>query len=78
METDFCWPALPPQLGENVQSKLKSEPNRSDQNSKQSECVCSIKAEKHSDKRKYKVRVKYVSGSSSEESESSVEVKKVF
>ena len=34
METDFCWPALPPQFGQSVQSELGSDLNRLDQNSK--------------------------------------------
>ena len=77
MNTDFCGPALPPQFGENVQSELRSDPSRSDQNSKQSECVCSLKAKKYSDKRKYKGQAKCVyQSSSSEESESFVQVKK--
>ena len=50
---------------------------RSDQNSEQSKRVCSVKAKKQSDKRKHKVRAKYVSSSSSsEQSKPSVEVKK--
>ena len=32
METDFCGPALPLQFGEEVQSGIGSDPNRSDQN----------------------------------------------
>ena len=47
-----------------------------DQNSEQSECVCLVEAKKHSDKRKHKVRAKYVSESSSEESRSSIQFKK--
>ena len=82
METDFCGPALPPQFGENVQSELGSDPNRSDQNtghSEQSERVCSVKAKKHSDKRKHMFGPRYVSqSSSSEECKSSLQVKKVF
>ena len=75
METDFCGP-LPP-FSEKIQSELGSDPNRSDQTSEQPEQVYSVKAKKHSDKRKHKVRAKYVSqSSSSEESESSVQVKK--
>ena len=30
METDFCGLALPPQFGENVQSELRSDLNRSE------------------------------------------------
>ena len=77
METDFCGPALPPKFSEENQSELGSDPNRLDQSSEQSKCVCSVKAKKHSDKRKHKVHAKYVSESSlSEKSQSSVQVKK--
>ena len=54
METDDCGPALLTQFSEKVQSKIGSDPNRSDQNSEQSKHVCSVKAKKHSDKRKHK------------------------
>ena len=81
METDFCGPSLPPQLGQSVQSKHGSDPNGLDHTSKQSKqptWVYLVKAKKkHLDKRKHKVWAKYVSqSSSSEESESSVPVKK--
>ena len=36
METDFCGPSLPPQLGQSVQSKHGSDPNGLDHTSKQS------------------------------------------
>ena len=79
MEMDFCGPA-PPQFGQSVQSEHSSDPSRSDHTSKHSEQpehVSSVKAKKHSDIRKYKIWVKYVSqSSSSEESESSIQVKK--
>ena len=60
LETDFCGPVLPPQFSENVQSELGSDPNRSDQNSEQSERVHSFKAKKHSDEKKHKVWSKYI------------------
>ena len=76
METDFCGPILPPQPFETVQSEFGSDPNRSDQNSKQYKRVCSVKAKKHSEQRKHKVWAKYVSSSpSTEKSEASVQVK---
>ena len=76
METGICGPDLPPQLGETVQFELGSDPNRFDQNSKQHKHVRSAKAKKHSDKRKHKVRAKYVSSSSfTEKSEASVQVR---
>ena len=79
METDICGPVSPPQFGEKIQSEIGSEVNRSDQNSKQSERVCPVKAKTHSDKRKHKVQAKFVSSSSSsEESEAAVQVKKSF
>ena len=65
---------------DSVQSEHGSDPKRSNHDSEQSrqpEQVYSGKAKKHLDKRKHKVRSKYISqSSSSEESQSSVQVKK--
>ena len=85
METDFCGPSLPPQIIQSVQSDhgskysdLQSE--HSDPQSKHSEQpqrVCSSRAKKHSDEKKYKVWAKSYSQSSfSEEDQPSVPVKK--
>ena len=63
METKFCAPSLPPQLGQSVQSEHGSDPNSLDHNSEQSEqpeWVCLVKAKKHSHIRKHKVRARYV------------------
>ena len=75
MDTDFCGPPLPPMLGQRFQSEIGSDLKRSDLNCKQSDHVPLVKPKKHMDKRKRKVRTKYVS-SSSEESEASVQVHK--
>ena len=37
-KTDFCWPALPPQFGQKIQSQFRSDPK-----SEKSECVCLVK-----------------------------------
>ena len=65
----LCGPPLPPQFGKRFQSEIGL-------NSEQSEHVPSVKPKKHVDKRKHKVQAKYVSSSSSEEFEPSVQVKK--
>ena len=65
METEFCGPSLPPQFDQMLQSEIRSHPN-----SKQSEHVCLVRRKKHLDKRKHKVRTKYVTSSSSAKSES--------
>ena len=83
MDTDFYEPPLPPKSSQNVQSELASKQSdiESDHSEQHSELehpkkVC-LKAKKHSDKRKHKVRAKYYSQSSfSEEDESSAPTKK--
>ena len=66
--TEFAGPPLPPQFVQNFESDVGS-----DLDSKQSECFTVTKLKKHLDKRKHKVRAKYVISSSSlEESEPSV------
>ena len=77
MDTEFRGPPLPPQFSQKDQSEFGSDPKSSDQNSEQSDQVCSVKTKKHSDKKKHKVRAKPVSSSSSSsECEESVQVKK--
>ena len=72
-------PSLPPQFGD-AQSEHGSNPNYgSDYHldiSEQPEPVCLSRAKKHSDKRKYNVRAKYISQSSSEEDQSSAHKKR--
>ena len=72
MEMYFCGPSLPPRFGQGAQSEHGSDPNGSDhtsKHSKQPEWVCSVKAKKHLDRSKHKVRATYISQSSySEES----------
>ena len=79
-EMVFCGPSLPPRFSQSAQPEHGSDPNRSDYYSKQSEQpeqVCLARAKKHSDKRKHKVRAKYVSQSSSSgEDQSPVHTKK--
>ena len=79
MEMDFCGPSVPTQFGQSVLSEHSSDLNRSDHDSEQSEQpegVCLVKVKKHLDKRKHKVWAKYISqSSSSEESQSSVQIK---
>ena len=72
MELDVYGPSFPPQFGD-AQSEHGSDI------SEQPEQVCSSRAKKHSDKRKHKVRAKYVSqSSSSEEDQSSADRKRSF
>ena len=72
-------PSLPPRFGD-VQSEHGSDPNhgsdhRSDL-SEQPKQLCSAIAKKHSDKRKHKVRARYLSQSSSSEEDQSSAHKK--
>ena len=71
MKTEFVGPPLPPQFVQRFEYKIPSDPN-----SKQSECFAAAKPKKHSDKRKHKARAKYVTSSSSDQSEASVQDKK--
>ena len=77
MEVDLYGP-LPPRLGDN-QSMHDSDP-RPEQHSSQSEetsWVVSARPKKHADKRKHKVRSRYLSqSSSSEEGQSSVHMQR--
>ena len=80
MELDLYGPSLPPQFG-NVQFEHASDPNHGSDHhsniSEQPEQVCSSRAKKHLEKRKHKVRTKYISQlSSSEEDQSSAHKKR--
>ena len=64
MEMDTYGPTLPPWFSQNqsAQSEHGSDPNHSsDHQSEHPELVCSARAKKHVDKRKHKVRAKYIS-----------------
>ena len=73
MELDVYSPSLPPRFRDD-QSEHGSD-HQSDL-SEQPEQVCSARAKKHSDKRKHKVRAKYLSQSSSSEEDQSSAHKK--
>ena len=86
MDTDVYGPPLPPNFTKSVQSDpaskywdLESDDHldpHSEDHSEQPKRVC-LKAKKHSDKKKHKVRAKYYSqSSSSEEDQFSVPIKK--
>ena len=76
MEMDFCGPSLPPRFRQGAQLNHGSDPTS--EHSEQPEWVCSVKAIKHFDRNKHKVWEKYIKqSSSSEEPESSIQVKKL-
>ena len=68
MEMNMYGPTVPPRFGQNqsAQSKHGSDPNHgSEHQSEHPEHVCLARANKHADKRKHKVRARYISQSSS-------------
>ena len=80
MEVDLYGPPLPPGLGDDHSMHESDLRHFSDQHSGQSEepsWVVSVRPQKHADKRKHKVRSRYISQSSSlEEVQSSVPIQR--